>query len=143
MPGATETEFFERADMLDTKVGQGKKDDPADVAATGFKAMMKGEGDEVSGWQNKSVLAAQPKSHRAALLLRAPGPNRQSRANLVLLSAVIDRPYRLNRLAVNKIGLLPLFSCRARDHPGAAGSPGGACARRGYCCCLSDRRACR
>ncbi len=53
MPGATETDFFERADMLDTKVGQGKKDSPADVAATGFKAMMNGEGDVVSGWQNK------------------------------------------------------------------------------------------
>jgi uncharacterized protein len=53
MPGATETEFFARADMLDTKVGQGKKDDPADVARTGFKAMMKGEGDVVSGWHNK------------------------------------------------------------------------------------------
>jgi len=53
MPGATETEFFERADMLDTKIGQGKKDDPADVAATGFKAMMKGEGDVVTGWHNK------------------------------------------------------------------------------------------
>jgi uncharacterized protein len=53
MPGATETEFFARADMLDTKIGAGKKDDPADVAKTGFKAMMKGEGDIVSGWQNK------------------------------------------------------------------------------------------
>jgi short-subunit dehydrogenase len=53
MPGATETEFFERADMLDTKIGRGKKDDPADVAAIGFKAMMKGEGDVVSGWHNK------------------------------------------------------------------------------------------
>jgi short-subunit dehydrogenase len=53
MPGATETDFFERADMLDTKIGQGKKDDPAGVAATGFKAMMKGEGDVVSGWHNK------------------------------------------------------------------------------------------
>jgi short-subunit dehydrogenase len=53
MPGATETEFFERADMLDTKVGTEKKDDPADVAETGFKAMMKGEGDVVTGWQNK------------------------------------------------------------------------------------------
>jgi uncharacterized protein len=53
MPGATETEFFERADMLDTKVGQGTKDDPADVANTGFKAMMKGDGDVVSGWHNK------------------------------------------------------------------------------------------
>jgi uncharacterized protein len=53
MPGATETEFFERADMLDTKVGQSRKDDPADVARIGFKAMMDGEGDVVSGWQNK------------------------------------------------------------------------------------------
>jgi short-subunit dehydrogenase len=53
MPGATETDFFERADMLDTKVAQGKKDDPADVARVGFDAMMRGDGDVVSGWQNK------------------------------------------------------------------------------------------
>ena len=53
MPGATETEFFERADMVDTKVGQAKKDDPADVAKVGFDAMMNGEGDVVSGWKNK------------------------------------------------------------------------------------------
>jgi short-subunit dehydrogenase len=53
MPGATDTEFFARADMLDTKVGAGKKDDPADVAKVGFKAMMDGEGDVVSGWKNK------------------------------------------------------------------------------------------
>jgi uncharacterized protein len=53
MPGATETEFFERADMLDTKVGQQEKDDPADVARVGFDAMMNGEGDVVAGWKNK------------------------------------------------------------------------------------------
>lgn len=53
MPGATETDFFERADMLDTKVGTEKKDDAAAVARTGFDAMMKGEGDVVSGWMNK------------------------------------------------------------------------------------------
>jgi short-subunit dehydrogenase len=53
MPGATETDFFERADMLDTKVGQGQKDDPADVARVGFEAMMRGDGDVVSGWKNK------------------------------------------------------------------------------------------
>jgi uncharacterized protein len=53
MPGATETEFFERADMLDTKFGQEEKDDPADVAKAGFEAMMKGEGDIVTGWKNK------------------------------------------------------------------------------------------
>jgi short-subunit dehydrogenase len=44
MPGPTDTEFFERADMLDTAVGAGKKDDPADVARDGFEALM--EGDE-------------------------------------------------------------------------------------------------
>jgi len=42
MPGATETDFFERADMLDTKVGTAKKDDPAEVARIGFDAMMNG-----------------------------------------------------------------------------------------------------
>jgi short-subunit dehydrogenase len=53
MPGATETEFFERADMLDTKVGTQEKDDPADVAKVGYEAMLNGDGDVVSGWMNK------------------------------------------------------------------------------------------
>lgn len=58
MPGATDTEFFERADMMDTSVGQAEKDDPADVAEIGFNAMMAGEGDVVSGWKNKLMSAA-------------------------------------------------------------------------------------
>jgi short-subunit dehydrogenase len=58
MPGATETEFFERADMEDTEIGQAEKDDPADVAKAGFEAMMKGEGDVVTGWKNKLISAA-------------------------------------------------------------------------------------
>jgi short-subunit dehydrogenase len=53
MPGATDTEFFARAEMLDTKVGAGKKDDPSYVAKVGFSAMMDGEGDVVSGLKNK------------------------------------------------------------------------------------------
>jgi len=53
MPGPTDTEFFERAGMLDTKVGQAEKDDPADVAKVGFEAMLNGDGDVVSGWKNK------------------------------------------------------------------------------------------
>jgi uncharacterized protein len=48
MPGPTDTEFFERADMLDTKVGADEKDDPADVAADGFAALMAGEERVVS-----------------------------------------------------------------------------------------------
>ena len=58
-PGATETEFFARAGMLDTRVGQAKKDDPADVARTGWEAMLKGEGSVVHGLKNKvQVLGA-------------------------------------------------------------------------------------
>ena len=54
MPGVTDTDFFDRAGLLDTKVGQQpKKDDPADVAKTGYDAMMQGEADVVSGWRNK------------------------------------------------------------------------------------------
>jgi uncharacterized protein len=53
MPGATETDFFERADMLDTKLATQKKQSPAEVARLGFEAMMKGEGDVVTGWSNK------------------------------------------------------------------------------------------
>jgi short-subunit dehydrogenase len=53
MPGATDTEFFERADMLDTKVGTAKKDDPADVARAGYDALMRGDAEIVSGWKNK------------------------------------------------------------------------------------------
>jgi short-subunit dehydrogenase len=48
MPGPTETEFFERADMLDTKVGASDKDDAADVARDGFEALMAGEERVVS-----------------------------------------------------------------------------------------------
>jgi uncharacterized protein len=48
MPGPTDTEFFERADMLDTKIGAGDKDDPADVARDGFEALMAGDERVVS-----------------------------------------------------------------------------------------------
>jgi uncharacterized protein len=43
MPGPTETEFFERADMLDTKVGASGKDDAAEVARAGYEALMSGD----------------------------------------------------------------------------------------------------
>jgi short-subunit dehydrogenase len=53
MPGATETEFFERADLMDTKVGVQKKQSADEVAKLGFDAMMRGEGDVITGWNNK------------------------------------------------------------------------------------------
>ncbi len=54
MPGPVETEFFDRADMLDTSVGASEsKSDPADVARDGWDALIKGEAHIVSGWKNK------------------------------------------------------------------------------------------
>jgi short-subunit dehydrogenase len=54
MPGPTETEFFERADMEDTAVGSEEKDDPAEVARQGFDALIAGEEKVVGGaFKNK------------------------------------------------------------------------------------------
>lgn len=54
MPGPVDTEFFDRADMLDTSVGADpKKSDPADVAKDGWDALMDGKASVVSGWKNK------------------------------------------------------------------------------------------
>lgn len=54
MPGATDTEFFERAEMEDTKVGRSdSKADPAKVARDGYAALRAGEAHTVSGFMNK------------------------------------------------------------------------------------------
>ncbi|MBA3897283.1 MAG: SDR family NAD(P)-dependent oxidoreductase [Sphingomonadaceae bacterium] len=58
MPGATETEFFNRAGMDDTKVGTEKKADPAKVAKDGWDAMMARKSAIVSGLMNKLQVAA-------------------------------------------------------------------------------------
>ena len=58
-PGPVETEFFHRAGMDDTKVGQAdNKSDPADVAADGWQALMSGKDTIISGWKNKLQVAA-------------------------------------------------------------------------------------
>ncbi len=50
MPGPTDTNFFHRADMDDTMVGQtSAKDDPAQVAKQGFDALMDGDDKLVAG----------------------------------------------------------------------------------------------
>jgi len=58
MPGATETEFFARADMLDTNVGKAKKADPNKVARDGWNAALSGEARIISGFMNKVQVAA-------------------------------------------------------------------------------------
>jgi short-subunit dehydrogenase len=56
-PGVTESEFFERADLMDTKVGTMKKADPADVAKTGWDGMKHGKRSVVYGLMNKVQVA--------------------------------------------------------------------------------------
>lgn len=53
MPGATDTDFFARADMENTKVGQSDKADPAKVAKDGYDAILSGDDHVVSGFMNK------------------------------------------------------------------------------------------
>lgn len=78
MPGPTETEFFERADLMDTKVGTEKKQPADEVARVGFSAMMRGEGQVVAGLKNKLQAAVSNVVPDAALAeqhrkMAAPG----------------------------------------------------------------------
>jgi short-subunit dehydrogenase len=70
-PGPTDTEFFERAGMEDTKVGEANKDDPAEVAKDGFEALMAGKDHVIAGSvKNKAQVAGgrlMPEKARAAL----------------------------------------------------------------------------
>lgn len=57
MPGATETNFFHRAGMDDTKVGASEKDSAAEVAKEGFDAMMDGKDHVIAGSFSNKVQA--------------------------------------------------------------------------------------
>lgn len=84
MPGPTDTEFFARAEMLDTQVATEKKADPAAVAKIGFDAMMDGEADVIAGLKNKlqAIMAKITPSQMLAeqhRKLAEPGSARQSK----------------------------------------------------------------
>jgi short-subunit dehydrogenase len=83
MPGATETDFFEAADMLDTKVGASEKQPADEVARAGFEAMQKGEGDVVAGWSNKlraAIAAVTPAEALAAQHAKLAKPGSAAKA---------------------------------------------------------------
>jgi len=59
MPGPTQTDFFERAGMLDTLVGAGEKDAASDVARDGYEALMAGKDHVVAGsFKNRAQAVA-------------------------------------------------------------------------------------
>jgi uncharacterized protein len=61
MPGPTDTNFFHRADMDDTRVAQGSKDDPAKVAQQGFEALMEADRKVVAGSLKTKTMEAASK----------------------------------------------------------------------------------
>ncbi|HWJ90283.1 MAG TPA: SDR family oxidoreductase [Flavisolibacter sp.] len=56
-PGATQTDFFNKADMQDSKILESRLSDPAQVAKDGYEALMKGDDKVVSGFKNKAMVA--------------------------------------------------------------------------------------
>jgi short-subunit dehydrogenase len=73
MPGATDTNFFERAHMEDTKLGQTKKDDPDEVARDGIEAMLAGKDHVVAGSLRNKVQAGVSKALPDAVAAKASG----------------------------------------------------------------------
>jgi len=83
-PGATETDFFERAGLEDTKVGQQDKDDPALVAKQGFEAMMRGDHKVYAGSLKSRIqglageIMPEPMKARQHAKMAEPGSARKS-----------------------------------------------------------------
>jgi uncharacterized protein len=118
MPGPTDTEFFERADMLDTLVGAGPKDDPADVARDGFEALMAGSERVVSAsaatklqGRGSRLLPDSAKARVHAMMAR---PRSDASPSSVLQGAL--REHRGQAAGVVAVGLLAtgLAARRAR-----------------------------
>ncbi|HEX2606505.1 MAG TPA: SDR family oxidoreductase [Flavisolibacter sp.] len=55
-PGATDTDFFNKADMQESKILDSKLSDPAAVAKDGYEALMKGDDKVISGFKNKAMV---------------------------------------------------------------------------------------
>lgn len=72
-PGATDTNFFHRAGMLNTKVGQAPKDDPAKVAQQGFDALMAGKDHVLGGSVKNKIQATMAKFMSEPMAAKAQG----------------------------------------------------------------------
>ena len=77
LPGPTDTDFFHKAHMEQSKILDGKLQDPSQVARDGFKALMDGEDMCVSGLKGKAQVFASKfaSDHIAAkIMLQQQGP---------------------------------------------------------------------
>ncbi|MBT1711453.1 SDR family oxidoreductase [Fulvivirgaceae bacterium PWU5] len=87
LPGATDTDFFNKADMNDSKIVQeGKLDNAADAAKDGYEAMMNGDDMVVSGMKNKMQVAMSnvtPDGALADKMKKQQGPAREKKEKQV------------------------------------------------------------
>ena len=77
LPGATDTDFFRKADMESSKILDQELADPAKVAEDGFNALMDGDDMVVSGFKNKAQVALSnltPDSAVAKAMLKQQEP---------------------------------------------------------------------
>lgn len=82
MPGPTDTQFFDRAGMQDTKAAEGPKQDPAEVAREAFDALEKDKPRVVTGAKNKLQAAASkvtPTQAGAAMQAKQTKPQQTDR----------------------------------------------------------------
>lgn len=78
LPGATATDFFNKAHMEDSKMLEQRLSDPADVAREGFEALMKGDDMVIPGAKWKAQIAASnfiPDAMLAKTMLKQQGPS--------------------------------------------------------------------
>lgn len=77
LPGATNTDFFHKADMERSKLLEQKLSDPEQVAKEGFEALMRGDDMVIPGAKWKAQVAASnftPDATLAKMVLKQQGP---------------------------------------------------------------------
>jgi short-subunit dehydrogenase len=120
LPGATDTAFFTRAGMEDTKVGAEEKDDPREVARAGFEALMAGKDSVIAGaFKNKvqgtlARLLPEPMGAGLQAQYNKPGSaqNQLTRANFFNLSwskPMLHNVSNTERLASIALGSTALY----------------------------------
>lgn len=81
-PGATDTDFFNKADMQESKITDSKLSDPAQVAKDGYEALMSGDDKVISGFKNKLMVGMSnlmPESMVAEQMNKMQEPKSESR----------------------------------------------------------------
>ncbi|MCJ8208690.1 SDR family oxidoreductase [Mucilaginibacter sp. RS28] len=81
MPGATNTDFFNKADMLDSKILDSGLSNPADVAKDGYEALMSNDDKVISGMKNKIQVGMSnvtPDPQVAAMMHKQQAPKNEN-----------------------------------------------------------------